>query len=367
MTKKKKILFLLHLPPPVHGASMVGQYIRDSKLLREAFECRFLKLSTSTSNDQIGKGGFKKVSIFLKTFFTLKKLVTRQKFDLVYVTFSTTGAGLYKDFILVRLIKHYQKNILYHFHNKGVKENSKRWLNDKIYHAAFRNTKAVLLSQRLYEDISGYFSKDRVFYCPNGIPDGPSRETTEVTPDRKSKILFLSNIIIEKGVFVLMDACSILADKGLNFHCDFIGDWAEITPEEFIQNLCQRKISSYVTGHGKKYGAEKNAFFEQANIFVLPTYYKKECFPLVLLEAMKYSLPLISTDEGGIADIIDDGETGVIVEKQSAEKLAYTLEVLIRDPKLQKRYGMNSRRKFEMNYTLSIFEKNLEIILSRVV
>lgn len=47
---------------------------------------------------------------------------------------------------------------------------------------------------------------------------------------------------------------------------------------------------------------------------MFPTYYHNECFPLVLLEAMQHGLPCISTNEGAISDIVDDGVTGYIVE-----------------------------------------------------
>lgn len=41
-TKYSKVLFILHMPPPVHGASMVGKYIHDSKIINNAFECHLL-------------------------------------------------------------------------------------------------------------------------------------------------------------------------------------------------------------------------------------------------------------------------------------------------------------------------------------
>ena len=44
-----KILFILHLPPPVHGASMMGKYLHDSKLINETFECKYINLTTAKS------------------------------------------------------------------------------------------------------------------------------------------------------------------------------------------------------------------------------------------------------------------------------------------------------------------------------
>lgn len=49
---------------------------------------------------------------------------------------------------------------------------------------------------------------------------------------------------------------------------------------------------------------------------MLPTFYSKECFPLVLLEAMSFGMPIIATEEGGIKTIIEDGETGILFQKK---------------------------------------------------
>ena len=52
----------------------------------------------------------------------------------------------------------------------------------------------------------------------------------------------------------------------------------------------------------------REAFLQTADIFVFPTFYFNECFPLVIIEAMMNGLPVISTDEGGIRDEVKDGK-----------------------------------------------------------
>lgn len=44
---KSKILFIMHMPPPVHGAAMMGKYIHDSKLINDKFECHYINLTTA--------------------------------------------------------------------------------------------------------------------------------------------------------------------------------------------------------------------------------------------------------------------------------------------------------------------------------
>lgn len=65
---KQKILFIMHMPPPVHGAAMMGQYVHDSDLINEKFECHYINPSLSSSVGDVGKFSLKKLLIFLELF-----------------------------------------------------------------------------------------------------------------------------------------------------------------------------------------------------------------------------------------------------------------------------------------------------------
>lgn len=116
--------------------------------------------------------------------------------------------------------------------------------------------------------------------------------------------------------------------------------------------------------YGRKYGADKEPFFHTADIFVFPTFYPNECFPLVLLEAMQHGVPCISTTEGGVPGIIDEGKTGFVVEKKNPTLLAEKMEHLLKDIPLRKEMGAAGRLKFEREFTLRKFEERMAEILS---
>lgn len=109
--------------------------------------------------------------------------------------------------------------------------------------------------------------------------------------------------------------------------------------------------------HGKKYNEEKEAFFENADMFIFPTL--NEAFGLVLLEAMEHALPCIATDEGGISDIVDDGETGFIVSKRNTEALADKIEYLLNHPEERMRMGKLGYKKFLDEFTIKKFEEGM--------
>ena len=101
----KTILLIAHLPPPVHGVSVISENILKSKILNSKYKLLKLNLSSSKSISQIGgKSIFKYLFVFriaTKLFFT----IVAKKIDLVYLTISPSGIGFLKDSVFGFIIK----------------------------------------------------------------------------------------------------------------------------------------------------------------------------------------------------------------------------------------------------------------------
>lgn len=131
-----------------------------------------------------------------------------------------------------------------------------------------------------------------------------------------------------------------------------------------IHNICD---TPYVQYNGPKYCADKEDFWQRADIFVFPTFYYNECFPLVLLEAMQHGVACVSTIEGGIPDIIDNEKTGYVCQKENKKDLAERLEKLLKRSELIKSMGLAGYKKYRNEYTLRCFEKKvISIIRSQI-
>lgn len=367
MDKKPNILFLLHLPPPVHGSSVVGKAIKDSKLINGQFDCRFINLLVSRKLNDTGKKSFSKVFRSLGTSFSLFKEILKKKPDLCYFALTTTGFGFYKDVISVAILRLFHVKRVYHLHNKGVSKAQSGIINALLYRFVFNRAKVILLSKYLYPDIQKFVPKSQVYICPNGISDNIPEVTKHVSkPKEKIKILFLSNLIKSKGVFVLLDACSIMKKNGYWFECDFVGGEGDVSEQEFKEKVVQKGLSENVRYLGMKFDQEKEAIYSRADIFAFPTYYEQETFGLVNLEAMENSIPIVSTFEGGIPDVVENGVTGFLVPQQNVKALEEKLEILIKDPLLREKMGKLGRQKFEQEFTLDKFEKRLTKILLQI-
>lgn len=361
----KKIVLILHLPPPIHGAAMVGKYVHNSALINKTFSCQYINLALAKDLKDIGKGGILKMIAFMHLLRKVVATIKREKPDLCYVTPNARGGAFYKEFIVVMLLKIMNQKVIIHFHNKGVETRQERFIDNLLYKCFFKQLKTIILSNKLYNDIRKYAKAQDVYICPNGIPQTiPSDEKVE-KQNQCVQLLFLSNMMKAKGVWDLVEACRILKERGLVFQCHFVGKWSDITQQSFECVTIEKQIDDVVFAHGARYGEEKLCFLKQGNIFILPTY--NECFPLVLLEAMERGIPCIGTDEGGIPDIIENGKTGYIVEKKKPQKLADKIAYLIEHPEIRMTMGKAGRDKFLKEFTIERFENRMTEILNSVL
>ena len=168
---KQKILFIMHMPPPVHGAAMVGQYIHDSKLINDKFDSHYINLTTAKNLQDIGKVGIRKLIDFYALLRKIRRNLKTINPDLVYVTPNACCGAFYKDYIVVQMIKRIGYQVVVHYHNKGVATRQNRLLDNMLYQRFFKGIKVILLSECLYSDVMKYVKREDVFVCPNGIPE----------------------------------------------------------------------------------------------------------------------------------------------------------------------------------------------------
>ncbi|MGY5354880.1 glycosyltransferase family 4 protein [Wenyingzhuangia sp. IMCC45467] len=365
--KKTKILFLLHLPPPVHGSSMVGKWIKDSTVINNTFNCFYINLLASKKVSDSGKVTFAKLWGMVMVGWLLIKKLIKQKPDICYLALTTTGPAFYRDVLLVTIMKIFGVKRTYHLHNKGVAKAAKNKINHWMYAFVFSKAKVILLSEHLYQDIQEFVSIENIHICPNGIPKSTISDKKEIKEDKTPVILFLSNLIESKGVFVLLEALHILKKKKIAFKGIFVGGEGDINTIQFNRKKEELGLSDQVEYLGRKYDKEKETIFKQADIFAFPTHYSNECFPLVLLEAMQVSLPILSTNEGGISSIIEEGKTGFLIPQKNSKVLAEKLQILIEQPELRVKMGQEGFKKYNEEFILTKFEENLTSILNKTI
>lgn len=185
-------------------------------MVNTSFTCDYINLTTQADLKDIEKLNLNKVFVILKLYFRVIKMLFKHRYDLCYLTINAAGPGFYKEMVVVFILKLFRKKIVYHYHNKGINENSKKPLAKLLYKIQFKESRAILLSSGLFYDVSKFLKPEQVYYCNNGIPriDNLLVKKT-VKQAGPIKLLFVSNMFISKGVYVLVEACRILVKKSI--------------------------------------------------------------------------------------------------------------------------------------------------------
>ncbi|MGC5077840.1 glycosyltransferase family 4 protein [Agrococcus sp. DT81.2] len=130
-------------------------------------------------------------------------------------------------------------------------------------------------------------------------------------------------------------------------------------------------VDHAVTFVGAVSDAEKNAWLQRADVFVMPARYPKgevagEGFAIVYLEAAAWGVPSIAGNVGGPREAVVDGVTGLLVDPESAEQVADAIIQLGETPERTRELGARARHRAEAEFTWDAVAANLETILRDV-
>lgn len=148
----------------------------------------------------------------------------------------------------------------------------------------------------------------------------------------KIRILFLSRLLKEKGVYETIDAFENIRRKFHNLELMIAGDGEAF---KAVSDYIRHRDGISMCGH--VVGQQKINLFTSSHIYCLPSY--SEGLPTSVLEAMAFGLPIITTPVGGLQDFFKDGKMGYFVGVRNVSELQYSLERLISDYKLIEEIG----------------------------
>ncbi|MFK5938709.1 MAG: glycosyltransferase [Sulfurimonas sp.] len=361
--KKVKLLCILHYSPPAHGASKVGDLIKSSEKLKDKFDCRFIKIKSSDTIGDIGKVNYKKIYFVMELFFKILFTILVFRPEKIYFTASVNGVAFYRDVLLSNIWKFYTLfkpcEFFYHYHTKGVKEFVKNNKKNRLTRYFLKDVNLVLLSPMLENDFESVKTYKKVLYLPNGVENNYDDKSFENYISKKDflkiNILYLSNMIKSKGYFEALKLATQYKDQDIHFH--FAGGWQNNDDKkEFFSFIKENNLKDIVTFYGFVDGIQKQELFEKSHVFIFPTQYKKEAFPISILEAFSYGLPVLSTNEGSIPYIIDI-KSGVVTNN-----LKDGFENILKNY-INIKTSRYCRKRYLKNFTLEKFEKNLLEIL----
>jgi glycosyltransferase involved in cell wall biosynthesis len=176
-------------------------------------------------------------------------------------------------------------------------------------------------------------------------------------------ILSVGRLSREKGHVDLIEALGELRrlNAGLDFKLIIVGEGPERVRVESAASAAGVSDRIVFAGHS----SEVRAFYELADVLALPSH--SEGSPLVLLEAMAAGLPVVATRVGGVPEIVNDGESALLVAPRDARAMAAALERVLTDEACARALAANASSRAASHFSPELQVRSLVEIYSRLV
>lgn len=376
-----KLLLFAHVPPPHHGQSYMVRLLLDglggdARVARSpavdvpgAVTCYHVDARLSDDVADIGRAQARKVVRLLR--FCAEAIWCRFRYGadhFYYFPAPGQRPALYRDWIVMLLCRPFFRSRTYHWQAAGLGEwlvtqarPWERWLTRRLLG---RPDLSLVLGQFHVRDAQALASR-RTEVVPNGIPDPCPAYAAEVRPLRLARVaarrklsagealsvedraqaggdpevfhvVFLSLCFREKGLFDAVEAVALLnrrwqeRQSSTRVQLSVAGKfWLESERKEFEERIARPDLldlgQPVVRYLGFVGGAEKAALLRRSDCLCFPTWYGAESFGLVLIEAMAFGLPIVTTRWRGIPELFPPDYPG-LVDPQSPAQLADALE-----------------------------------------
>lgn len=324
---KPLLVIVGQTPPPWHGQAVATKLLFDAEW--PGFELRTIRMAFSSEMDEIGRVRFRKAFHLIKL---LKDVfqVTRNRKDgiLLYPPASPHWVPILRDLLLVPLMRRRFKHIVYLFHAGGVGE----WCRKsklRMTVAKLAYGRAALSLEVSKEKPSPHeVMRARSWAwspCAVEVPPMPESRAIKSGP---SEVFFVGSLQEGKGVLEIIRTAKVLKDRGLehSFRFKLVGRWFSdafrITATSLVEQLMVGEMIDFA---GQLTGDAKWSAYHHADIFLFPSHYESEAFPLVLIEALSSGLPLVTTNWRGIPDLVEDCKVATLCPLRSPEAYADAL------------------------------------------
>ena len=282
----------------------------------------------------------------------MKFLKLLPEYPIVHVNVAS-DSSYYRKSLFIKAAKRAGRKIVIHQHGGDFETFYEKEQNDRgrarIRQVLSMGDVFLVLSPKLKQFFKGILEPSKVILFPNAVPV-PSDIEKEYG---KQKILFLGRLCKEKGLRELFSVLPQLHGQFPQMRLLLGGIWED---EELREEAA--KMKEYVTDLGWLQGEAKKDCLRISDLFVFPTYFEGQ--PVSVLEAMAYQCGIVATNVGGIPQMVEPGQTGLLIEPKDPEGLKSALEKLLSDPELCERLRKNARAKVQKEFSI---EKSLQELI----
>lgn len=355
----KYLLCIVSTPPPTGGASIMNQntinILRDNKYHVIHINPKYAKKASDRE-----KASFTKLFELIRIFCNVIFYCAFYKIDKVYYGLSSNINAFLKDFIILSIPILFKKKIIIHLHLSNLIEFY--YQGDAVIQKMMRfiirkATLFLVLSENLKNKFQEIIPAEKMAVVVNGIMP-PKPNIISLKNKDKLICLFLGILIKSKGYDVVIEAAKYITDKDVIFY--IAGppgkDYDEHEMDQYIKN---NGLAEKVFLVGPQYGDAKEEIYAKSDIFIFPTVFGPEAFPLVLLEAMSHGLCIITSRTGAISEIIEEGFNGYLLNDIDSREIANKIDYLNNHRQTIREISSNNLTTFNEKYSIEQYESNI--------
>ena len=341
-----KVLVIATSPKSRGGIATVINAIRNTHIW-ETYKCCWIET-------HIDKSKFIKVIKLIGSF--IKFILLLPWYDIVHIHLSTTISANRK-YLFYKTARLFRKKIVIHLHCGS--QLSEIW--NSRYEEMFLNANKCIVLSRSIRDliVSKTLKGDNISVVYN-----PSPSNIKISSDktRSKTILFAATLYKEKGYLDLIEAFAQIASKYPEWQLVLAGNGSQ---DEGINKSVSLGIAKRVKFLGWIKGVDKDRVFRSASIFCLPSY--AEGFPMAVLDAWAYGIPVVTTPVGGIPDIVFDGKNGLLFKPGDVNELAQKLSILIDNQDLSAKISLESMNLAQTTFNCTTIANQIAGIYDEIL
>lgn len=305
----------------------------------------------------IDKGNSIKLLYFLRSLIVFLLIVNN--YDLVHIHLSEPQSAKRKKYFFT-LAKVFRKKVIVHFHSFSP-ETTINGKNKALYFNLFSEAdRVIVLSEQWRSWVKQYLSLStniEVIYNPSPVVKA------KIEVNKANIILYAGTITERKGYSDLIKAFAKIASIYPDWSIVFIGN-GEIKQGQMLASSLN--IGNQVSFLGWVTGKAKDDIFLKSKVFCLPSY--AEGFPMAILDAWAYGLPVVTTPVGGLPDVLEDEINALVFNAGDIDGLSVKLENIISNTELRTKISKASlvlaATKFNINTISSQMSKLYNDVLT---
>ncbi|MEO0096943.1 MAG: glycosyltransferase [candidate division WOR-3 bacterium] len=289
----------------------------------------------------------------LKTFISLIKEIKKLKPKIIH-------AHLFPELYYVAFASFFYKKAKYLYTEHNIFNRRQKYkilypLEKFIYQ---RYDKIIACANIVKERLISYlpFLKEKIITIQNGfsLKEKEIKESQE-----KSDIIFIGRLEEQKGVDILLKALKILKEEKITPETFIVG-YGSL--EEILKDYCKKEGLINVKFLSKRNDAL--SFLKASKIFVLPS--RWEGLPITILEAASLKKPIITTDAGGIKEVLNEDEA-IFVERDNPSSLSAAIKNLLFNENLQEELSEKAFSKVSNHFSIKTFSKKLTKLYEELI